>query len=93
MSSINNFIYRFTAIFLQADAEMENFELFKLNYSEWFSNSIIDFENFALNLSKIKNQFKLIIDNPLKKNLDNLIRRKIIILNLLKELIINNRET
>lgn len=78
--------------FLQADAEMENFELFKLNYSEWFSNSIIDFENFALNLSKIKNQFKLIIDNPLKKNLDNLIRRKIIILNLLKELIINNRE-
>ena len=78
--------------FLQADSEMENFELFKLNYQEWFSNSITDFEDFALNLPKIKSQFQLIINNPLKKNLDNLIRRKIIILNLLKELIITNQE-
>ena len=78
--------------FLQADGEMENFELFRLNYPQWFSNSIIDFENFALNLAETKNQFKTIINNPLKKNFDNLIRKKIIILNLLKELIITNQE-
>ncbi len=78
--------------FLKADTEMENFELFKLNYPEWFSNSIVDFENFALNLSEIKNQFQLITDDPLRKSLDNLIRRKIILLNLLKDLVINNQE-
>jgi hypothetical protein len=73
--------------FLQADAQLESFELFRLQYPEWFTNPAAIEHSLANNLESLKTSFDQALKYPLRKKLDSVMKRRGLLISLLRDII------
>ncbi|OIO50220.1 MAG: hypothetical protein COV41_02285 [Candidatus Brennerbacteria bacterium CG11_big_fil_rev_8_21_14_0_20_43_10] len=78
--------------FLQADPIMEQYELFRIKYPEWFSDSQNAAQTIGQNLAQIKLSIQHTLAYPLRKELDRVMKRRSLLVFLLKDLIAQEQE-
>ncbi|KKU11138.1 MAG: hypothetical protein UX65_C0004G0033 [Parcubacteria group bacterium GW2011_GWB1_46_8] len=73
--------------FLQADVQLESFELFRLQYPQWFTDSTAIEHSLANNIESIKLSFDHALRFPLRKKLDSIMKRRGLLISLLRDII------
>lgn len=73
--------------FLQADTAMEQYELFRIKHSEWFFNQQSAFEEIGKNIIMLRQDLQEALQNPLRKELDRIMKQRSLLLFLLKDIV------
>ncbi len=73
--------------FLQADAAMEEYELFRIKYPQWFSGPDAAREEIGKSLIAVQTELRESLQNPLRKDLDRIMKQRSLLLFLLKDIL------
>ncbi len=78
--------------FFKADEVMEQYELFRIKYPEWFQNSKERIEEFGQNLPMLKTGLEKALKYPLRRELDRIMKRRSLFIFMLQDLISQEKE-
>ncbi len=78
--------------FFKADEIMEQYELFRIKYPEWFQNSKELIEKFGRGLRELKISLGKALKYPLRQELDRIMKRRSLFIFMLQDLISQEKE-
>lgn len=78
--------------FLKADELMEQYEIFRLRYPEWFQNQKDLINKFGNELSNLKKELQASLKYPFRKELDRAMKRRSLFILMLQDLISQEKE-
>ncbi|MEW5805461.1 MAG: hypothetical protein AB1721_01920 [Patescibacteria group bacterium] len=79
--------------FFKADTQMEQYEIFRLKYSDWFENPPNQaIAEISQQLPKIKQELETALKYPLRQELDRIMKRRSLFVFMLQDLINQEKE-